>query len=97
MSSPVIGSASWAQIGPLSRPAVSRMIVAPVAASPAMIARSMGAAPRQRGSSDGWTLKITWSLSSGSLISAPNAHRQSASGRVAPIRATASSELTESG
>ena len=32
------------------------MIVTPVSASPAMIARSTGAAPRQRGRSDGWTL-----------------------------------------
>ena len=92
-----MGSGAWAQIGPLSRPAVSRMIVTPVPASPAMIARSTGAAPRQRGNNDGWTLKITWSLSSGSLISAPNAHRHIASGRTAPIRATASSELTLSG
>ena len=30
------------------------MIDTPVSASPAMIARSTGAAPRQRGSSDGW-------------------------------------------
>ena len=42
--------------GPESRPAVSRMIETPVSTSPAMIARSIGAAPRQRGSSDGCTL-----------------------------------------
>ena len=42
------------------------MIETPVSASPAMIARSIGAAPRQRGSSDGCTLKISYSLSSGS-------------------------------
>ena len=30
----------------------------PVRSSPAMIARSIGAAPRQRGSSEGWTLSI---------------------------------------
>ena len=35
---------------------MTRMIETPVSASPAMIARSIGAAPRQRGSSDGWTL-----------------------------------------
>jgi hypothetical protein len=32
------------------------MIDTPVSSSPAIIARSIGAAPRQRGSSDGWTL-----------------------------------------
>ncbi len=31
-----------------------RMIITPVSASPAMIARWMGAAPRQRGSSEAW-------------------------------------------
>ena len=34
---------------------MTRMIVTPVRSSPAMIARSIGAAPRQRGSSDGCT------------------------------------------
>ena len=63
------------------------MIDTPVSASPAMIARSIGAAPRQRGSSDGCTLSISCSESSGSLISAPNAHTQTASGRAAAIRA----------
>ena len=38
-----------------------------------MIARSIGAAPRQRGSSEGWTLRISCSDSSGSWISAPYA------------------------
>ena len=47
------------------------MIETPVSASPAMIARSTGAAPRQRGSSDGWTLKISYAESSGSLTSTP--------------------------
>jgi len=32
------------------------MIVTPVTSSPASIARWIGAAPRQRGSSDAWTL-----------------------------------------
>ncbi len=50
------------------------MIETPVCASPAMIARSIGAAPRQRGSSEGWTFRMSCSESSGSLISAPNAH-----------------------
>ena len=59
-----------------------------------MIARSTGAAPRQRGSSDGWTLSSSWSDSSGSLISAPNAHTHTASGAAPAIRARASSSLT---
>ena len=41
---------------PRRAPAVVRWIVTPVRASPAISARSTGAAPRQRGSSDGWTL-----------------------------------------
>ena len=45
-----------------------------------MIARSIGAAPRQRGSSDGWTLRIGHSESSGSRISWPKAQTTSASG-----------------
>jgi hypothetical protein len=47
------------------------MIATPVSLSPAMIARSSGAAPRQRGSSDGCTLSRPGSLSSGSFSSAP--------------------------
>ena len=58
MSSGPIGSLSSRHTGPLSRPAVSSMIDTPVVESPAMIARSIGAAPRQRGSSEGWTLRI---------------------------------------
>ena len=46
-----------------------------------MIARSTGAAPRQRGSSDGCTLSTSKSLSSGSLISAPKAQTISDVGR----------------
>ena len=83
--------------GPLSSPAVSTMIETPVRSSPAMIARSTGAAPRQRGSSDGCTLSIRCSDSSGSLISAPNAHTQIASGAAAAIRCRAGSSLIESG
>ena len=41
---------------------VVRWIVTPVSRSPAMIARSTGAAPRQRGSSDGWTFSQSRSL-----------------------------------
>src|SRR5437667_6392432 len=73
------------------------MIATPVSSSPVMIARSIGAAPRQRGSSDGWTLSMKCSLSSGSLSSAPNAQTATASGFSAAIRARASSLLTLSG
>src|SRR3954469_20154450 len=73
------------------------MIDTPVCASPAMIARSTGAAPRQRGSSDGWTLSIGCSVRNGSLSSAPNAHTTTASGPAALMRARASSSLTLSG
>ncbi len=69
----------------------------PVRSSPAMIARSTGAAPRQRGSSDGWTLSMGCAESSGSLISAPNAHTATASGAAAAIRSRAASSLTDSG
>ena len=73
------------QTGPESSPAVTRMIDTPVCSSPAMIARSTGAAPRQRGSSDGWTLSISKSDSSGSLMSAPNAHTTTTSAPGAAI------------
>ena len=51
-----IGNASCAAIGPASSASTVSWIVTPVSSSPARIARSTGAAPRQRGSSDGWTL-----------------------------------------
>ncbi len=70
------------------------MIETPVRPSPAMIARSIGAAPRQRGSSEGWTLRISCSESSGSLISAPKAHTTTARGRAWVIAALASGSLT---
>ena len=54
--------------GRVSRPAVRRMMRRRSRSSPAMIARSTGAAPRQRGSSDGWTLRSSCSESSGSLM-----------------------------
>ena len=73
------------------------MIETPVVASPAMIARSIGAAPRQRGSSEGWTLSIRCASSSSSLISAPNAHTQTTSGAAAAIRARACASLTDAG
>ncbi len=59
-----------------------------------MIARSIGAAPRQRGSSEGWTLRISVRLSSGSRISWPKAQTRSASGSAARIRSSAPSSLT---
>jgi len=92
-----IGSAWSAQTGPLSSPSVTRIIDTPVSASPAMMARSIGAAPRQRGSSDGCTLYIGCEDRSGSLISAPKAQMETPSGRAAAIAARASSELTLSG
>ena len=97
MSSGWIGSAACRHTGPESSPAARRMIDTPVSASPAMIARSIGAAPRQRGSSEGWTLSIRCSDSSCSLISAPNAHTHTASGAAAAIRWRAASALTLSG
>src|SRR5579862_9463312 len=51
-----IGNDSCAAMGPASSCSAVRWIVTPVCSSPARIARSTGAAPRQRGSSDGWTL-----------------------------------------
>ena len=51
-----IAKASCAAIGPASSALTVSWIVTPVVSSPARIARSTGAAPRQRGSSDGWTL-----------------------------------------
>ena len=61
------------------------MIETPVPSSPAMIARSIGAAPRHRGSSDGCTFSISQRDSSGSVISAPNAHTSTTSGRARAI------------
>ncbi len=59
-----------------------------------MIARSIGAAPRQRGSSEGWTLSSGSSERSGSRISCPKAQTTTASGRAARIRSSASPSLT---
>ena len=53
------GTDACSATGPSSRPGPRRMIETPVSASPAMIARSIGAAPRQRGRSDEWTLRIS--------------------------------------
>ena len=54
-------------------PSVVRWIVTPVCVSPAMIARSIGAAPRQRGRSDGCTLSQSARSSSTSGMSNPYA------------------------
>ena len=59
-----------------------------------MIARSIGAAPRQRGSSEGWTFSSGISESSGSRISCPKAQTTATSGRAARIRSSASGALT---
>ena len=42
---------------PVSRPSSICITMTPVSASPAMMARLIGAAPRQRGSSEAWRLK----------------------------------------
>jgi hypothetical protein len=44
-------------IGPVSRPASICISVMPVSASPASMARWIGAAPRQRGSSEAWMFR----------------------------------------
>jgi hypothetical protein len=49
------------------------MIVTPVAPSPASSARSIGAAPRQRGRSDAWTLMQPW-----------RGHPSTSPGRISP-------------
>jgi len=73
---------------------VSRITQTPVRFSPAMIARSIGAAPRQCGSSEGWMLSSGHSESSGSRTIWPKAQTMTASGRTARIRASDSSSLT---
>ena len=52
----VIATFSASSMGPVSRPSSICMMVTPVSLSPAMIARWIGAAPRQRGSSEACTL-----------------------------------------
>src|SRR3984957_17404050 len=97
VSSACMGSFADRHTGPLSRPAVRRMIETPVRASPAIIARSTGAAPRQRGSSDGCTLSSSPTDSSGSLISAPNAHTTTACGSIAATYDNVTGALTFAG
>jgi hypothetical protein len=70
------------------------MIVTPVVASPAIRARSIGAAPRQRGISDGWTFSIRNSLRSGSLINWPKAQTAIARGWAPRSASNVSGELT---
>jgi hypothetical protein len=70
------------------------MMQTPVRSSPASIARSIGAAPRQRGSSEGWTFSIGCCDRSGSLISAPNAQITTSPGFAAAMRSRASSAFT---
>ena len=47
-------------MGPVSRPASICITVTPLLASPASMARSIGAAPRQRGSTEACTLMQPW-------------------------------------
>ena len=65
------GTPRCAAIGPASSSLTVRWIVTPVSSSPAMSARSTGAAPRQRGRSDGWTLSQSARSSSAAGISRP--------------------------
>ena len=51
-----IATRSAMATGPVSRPSSIFMTIMPVSWSPAMIARWIGAAPRQRGSSEAWPL-----------------------------------------
>ena len=65
-----IATRSASATGPVSSPASIFMIIMPVSRSPAMMARWIGAAPRQRGSSDAWPLKAP------SRVPSRIAHRQ---------------------
>ena len=52
-----IGTRSAIAIAPVSSPSSIFMMVTPLSVSPAMMARWIGAAPRQRGNSEACTLK----------------------------------------
>ena len=52
-----MGVVRVATMPPVSRPASIRMSVTPVSASPSRMAHWIGAAPRQRGRSEVWTLR----------------------------------------
>src|SRR5881392_3600925 len=67
-----MAKARCAATGPASRASTVRWIVTPVSSSPARIARSTGAAPRQRGSKDGWTLSHSARSNSSFGIRRPN-------------------------
>ncbi|MCY1515450.1 hypothetical protein D9M68_500370 [compost metagenome] len=56
VSAALIGVVTLSSIGPVSRPASICITVTPLSASPASTARWIGAAPRQRGSSEAWLL-----------------------------------------
>ena len=79
-----IATARVATIGPVSRPASICMIVMPVTASPASIARAIGAAPRQRGSSDAWMLRQPW-----------RGQSRTAGGSIRPYAATTSTSSAD--
>ena len=52
-----IGTVPRSSIGPVSSPSSICMMVTPLSASPARIAAWIGAAPRQRGSSEAWMFR----------------------------------------
>ena len=52
-----MGTLCMNSMSPVSSPASICMMVTPVSVSPASMARWIGAAPRQRGSSEAWMLK----------------------------------------
>jgi hypothetical protein len=89
VSSSSIGVAARANTAPVSRPFSISKMQTPVSASPARIARSTGAAPRQRGRSE----KCTFTKPSGTAVnsdsgrSCPNATTTPTS---APLAATSS-------
>ena len=60
-----------APTGPASSSSTRRITETALSSSPAMIARSIGAAPRQRGSRDGWTFSQFARSSRLAGISAP--------------------------
>ena len=57
MSAPMRASRSTIAMSPVSSPSSIFITVTPVSASPAMMARLIGAAPRQRGNSEACRLK----------------------------------------
>ena len=75
VASGAIGTRSAIATGPVSSPSSIFMTITPVSASPAMIARLIGAAPRQRGSSEACRLKRRAATLRGSAP-AGSAHRR---------------------